>query len=231
MDSVNNIAPISFKARLISRVHVNLDQAKVKYKIFELDDCDEEFTQKLRESVDFKKLMPSVKDNHLLNIWNTIFGGAITRNNEFYGRRAINYLLVNEKNQPCGAMAVFKYLNDVYEKYKLQYICTWPTSADRREPLAGKALILNMFKRITENGRQTPGRIELEAVNNSLFSPVAKYLQMGFSIFGGDNHTTDMRISKTKLPEVLRKFAKVLHIEELEEPKNLNLNESLNISF
>ncbi len=231
MDSVNSVTPISFNARLVSRVHVNLEQAKLKYKIFELDDCDEEFTEELRKSVDLKKLMPSVKDNYLLNIWNSIFGGAITQNNEIMGRGTKNYLLVNEKNKPCGAMAIFKYLNGTYDKYKLQYICTWPTSKEHREPLAGKALILNMFKKIHEKNDETPGRIELEAVNNSLFSPVAKYLQRGFSIFGGDNYTTNMRISTDKLPEILKKFAKILHIENVEDSKKLNLGESLDLSF
>ena len=191
---------------------------------------DEEFAKKLYKAVDLKKLMPSVADSHLLSIWDSLFKAALTQSYEFLGRGAKNYLLVNENNKPCGALAIFKYINSNLDNYKLRYLCTWPTSVEHREPLAGKALMLNLFKKVFENN-QAPGKIELEAINHSLFSPVAKYLNVGFSITGGDNFITNMRINKEKLPKILQKFAHILNIESVEEPQHLDLSRSLDISY
>lgn len=230
MDSINKITPVSFGARHVSSISVNLGSVMNRYRIYELNKGDDEFVQKLVQAVDLKKLMPTISDSHLLNVWNSIFKAAVTQSNDFLGKGVKNYLLVNGGNKPCGAMSIFKYLNSIYDKYKLRYICTWPTSVGHREPYAGKSLILSLFNKILGNDNPS-SKIELEALNNGLFSPVSKYLEMGFSISGGDNHTTDMRILRNKMPKIIEKFKDILTVERVKEPEDVDLSQVLDISY
>ena len=218
----NYVSAIPFEARLISRANIKLPSSRVSYNIYELYDEDKPFLSNMQHAVDLKKLMNVPLD--MLKKWNALFECATTMETSFGYK---NFLIANENGRPCGAIVTKKYNPN---HYKVQYLCTWPAEAGKRVVLAGKSLMLGIYKKILNEDGLFSG-MSLEAARDGLFNPVKRYLDLGFSHFSGDEYIANMNIDRIKMYEMLDEYDDIVHIEEVRPSRYVYLGNELDISY
>jgi hypothetical protein len=112
-------------------------------------------------------------------------------------------------------------------RVEVEYAATWPIEPNKKVPFANQVMFSKLFRDAIKNDKSG---IELEALKNSPGSPISKYMQLGFSLYGGGCSTQEyMRISKKNIPEAINKLNTKIDLQELENEANVNLEEELNI--
>ena len=218
----NNVSKVPFEARLVSRANIKLPSNTTHYDIYELGEEDASFLIKMQNAVDLKRLYKVPLDK--LRNWNALFECATTMGSSF-GLK--NFLIANEMGRPCGALVTKKYNPN---QYKVWCLCTWPAEVGKRAVLAGKSLMLGVYKKILNEDGSFSG-MSIEAVRDGLFNPVKRYLDLGFSHIGGDEYNANMSISRDKMAKILDKYDDIVHIEEINSVRRVNLDSVLDISY
>lgn len=207
---VNNI---SFKGINIAKTNV-LGQ---EYKLYKLTEKDNDFLHHLYKTVDFEKILPKATKFEKQAI-SEIFKKCIFF---AFGQNKQSYLITSENN-PCGLLT---YTTNK-KSYNIDYVCTWPTSVDKKPPFACKTLFQEVYKNFLESDTND---IELYALRYSYGNPISKYLAMGFKLCGGTDATEKMKIRRAGVQEFLPKLKKFGELIPSNSPKDLNLFEELKI--
>ena len=185
---------------------------KSKYKLYDIDHHDTLFLNKMYESVNLEKLMPKMHESDIF-IWNSLLKSAIDCSKNSYRKT----FLETCDNVPCGILNYTEF--DTF--YHLNYVVTFPTKPENRVPYAGQILFNELFQRFLPEKDVT--KIEMQALRNSPFNPISKYLKLGFWQCGGDNYSEGMKINKAKALNTLNKQSEYLTSTPLANQTNTDL--------
>lgn len=191
---------------------------KSKYKLYEVTSSDAQFLTDLYNSVNLKELMPNMSEHHYY-LWDGFLKYAL----EFPIDNMKKILIETCDNIPCGVM---KYL-DGAKMFHVDYVVTFPDKPEHRVPYAGQVLFNELFRRFMNSDAQ---KIELSASRNAPFSPVSKYLKLGFSMLGGDEFSELMRINRERVAQSIDRQKKFLSALELNYPKDVNLSKIISLN-
>ena len=190
------------------------------YKLYEINESDKDFLKKLYNSVDLKKLMPNLHEYDYIN-WDGILSEAI--NQACYkGRKTF---IETCDNKPCG---VINFSKSKFNTYYLNYIATFPTEPKKRVPCASQILLNQLFKTVINSNRQG---IDLSALKYAPFSPISVYSGLGFKFRGGDNWTEDMAIGREGILDALYGQKKFLDVKPVENQKNIDLGNVIDLNI
>ena len=84
--------------------------------------------------------------------------------------------------------------------------------------------LFNIFKQ--DFGRRS---IILEALKCAPFSPITKYMELGFRSFGGQNYQEYMSISRNGVLQSLDKYKNMILRKEIKNPAEVDFNNTLHI--
>lgn len=195
------------------------------YKLYKLEESDRDFLEKMSEKIDVKNLKSGLDEYDYL-VWDKLIKGAI-RTSFDEGKTAY---LETVDNAPCGIMNYQKIRNTQTNQpyaYHLDYITTLPKAKDEKTPYAGQILFHELFKQFIDE-KQT--YISLEAPNNSPFSPIAKYLNLGFNITGGTDYAETLRIYENNVKKTYKKQQEFLTFDRFEKSESVDLDEHTDLS-
>jgi hypothetical protein len=153
-------------------------------------------------------------------IWDSIMGEGL---DQLLGNNKFTLLLADKNKCACG----FLNYKQMPDKFSVEYVSTWPNKEGERGLLAGKTLFMelfNIFKQDTERKS-----IILEALKCAPFSPISKYMELGFRSFGGQNFQEYMRISKNGVLQSLDKYKNMILRKEIKNPVEVDFNNTLHI--
>ncbi|MBR1776219.1 hypothetical protein IJ750_04010 [bacterium] len=189
---VQNISNQNFKA-------IPLAQVKIKgisepYKLFGVTVHDSSFLQKLVSSINLKNLMPNLTKEEY-EAWEHFFKRAAERGSSQEGKTIIE----SYNDKFCGILNYTELPNGFY----VNHVVTVPDKESHRVPCAGQILFNELFYRLI--GSKNAKKIELQAYKQSPFSPISKYLKLGFYPSGGSGCVELMRIFINSIKETLEK--------------------------
>ncbi len=214
---VNPVNSVNTKALPIADIKVKgVDSS---YKLFSVNFHDRDFLEKMYKAIDLKKLMPGLYDYDYM-VWDEILHNAVNFSKSAFSRSILGVC----DNKPCGILNYKEY----GVNYHLNYIATFPAEPEKRVPCAGQILFNEFFNRFIHSNKR---KIELCAVKNSPFSPIAIYKKLGFSMDGGDGYNEDMSITRDRALKTLEKQSKFLTYTQSENSKKVDLDGMLNLDF
>ncbi|MBR6099595.1 hypothetical protein IKP85_07595 [bacterium] len=156
------------------------------YKLFDITRKDFVFLNDMYKSVNLKNLVPNLKEKDF-DIWNGLLKSAIESSKSTKRKVFIETC----DNTPCG---ILNYSEE--EKYlHLNYVIAFPNKPEYRVPCAGQIMMHELFKRFLEGERPF---IKMQALKESPYDPISKYLKLGYRMLGGDNYTEEMSINKER---------------------------------
>ena len=189
------------------------------YKLYDIKtEADLDFLKKMPNILDFRKLMPGLREIDYI-IWERLFGSAVES-----AKNTTNSVYIETcDNVPCGLMNYF-HRNNIYH---INYVVTFPDKPGHRVPCGGQILFNELYKRFLSSNAN---KVELQALKDSPFDPISKYLKMGFKMLGGDNYSEAMRINRVNAVETFRKQNEYIFSEPLKNQKDVDLEKTLNFN-
>lgn len=207
---------ISFSAIPLSKIHIKTPKIKQSYKLYDLTREDHKYLENLYDKINLEELCPKLQIPQYF-MWDSIIHDALICKPDNIHKA---YLIATENKQPCGIIN-FK---ELPRKYFISLVSTWPISKNCKPPFACKAMMNEIFHKFINDDAKS---IELYALRGSVGSPISKYLDMGFGIYGGDDITETMRIRRSKVAEMLEKFKQFMTREPLTKQENIDLSKEL----
>lgn len=211
----------NFRAVHIANANNTLKGVSTNFKLYRITEQDREFLDNMYKKTNLRKLMPTITEQEF-DVWNSVFNKAVNT----AGRPNRTAFLIATDNKPCG-IAVSSV--DCYNKYKLNNICTFPIETGKRPALAGKTLFRPIFDDFLASGCK---QIEVEALKFGPFSPVSKYLQLGFGMYGGSDYVELMRTNRPKVLQTLKKLNELIFyspVRNMGEPAKTDLFSELSL--
>ena len=136
----------------------------------------------------------------------------------YHGRQG--FLLAKDGN-PCGIMNI----TPKPATHTLNFISTWTDENNKRIPFAGKTLFAELFKNFLNSDAYN---IELTALKHTPFNAFAKYLQLGFKPYGGNNFQEMMRIKRNDAEKSLARINQYINLTAVKNGEDLDLFTELN---
>ncbi len=195
-----NVQPVNstnFKAIPIAKININ--GIKNQYKLYEITKNDIGFLNNFYKNLDLKTLMPNLKDYEYV-AWDGVIQNLVevaVKN----GRKTIMETL---DGKLCGLLNYKEYPL----KFHVNYVATVPVEPKTKVPFAGQILFNEFFRRLLDS---CIDKAELNALKYSAFSPITKYIKLGFKSIGGDNQIESMRIYRENIIETFKKQNKFIH--------------------
>ncbi|MCM1009325.1 MAG: hypothetical protein NC390_00415 [Fusobacterium sp.] len=189
----------NFRGIHIANAATRVNGVSNNFKLYKITDRDTDFLQNMYQKFNLRELMPRLSEQEV-DIWTSVFRKAVDSS----VRPNQTAFLIATDNKPCGlAVSSVGY----YNRYKLNQICTLPVEPGKRVVLAGKTLFRPIFDAFLASGCKD---MELEALKFGPFSPVTKYLQMGFGMYGGSDYVELMRINRAKAEKTLKQLDELI---------------------
>ena len=113
------------------------------------------------------------------------------------------------------------------DRFEVNYVSTWPNKENSRGLLAGKTLFMELFNIFKEDARRKT--INLEALRCAPFSPISKYMELGFKSYGGSNFQEYMRISRDGVLKSIDKYKDLILRREIKNPVEVDFNNTVHI--
>jgi len=205
--NVKSINNTNFKAIPIAKIKIKgIDK---QYKLLEITQNDNAFLNNFYKNLDLKTLMPNLKEYEYV-AWDGVIQNAVevaTRN----GRKTI---LETFDDKPCGLLNYKEYPL----KFHLNYVATVPVEPKQKVPCAGQILFNEFFRRLLDS---CVDKAELNALKYSAFSPISKYLKLGFKFIGGDERVESMRISREHIVSELEQQDKFIQYSSVADSKEV----------
>ena len=217
---IQQLNTTNFTGIKVASANVYAKKISEQYNLYKVGDSDKEFLCKLYESINLPRLYEGLSD-YDYEMWDWVIHEGMFKS--LGGKYSDTFLLADKNKKPCGIMK----LEGFNEKNKiLSYISTWPVVKNTKKLLAGKTLILSMFKKLINTEDIT---ITLDAIKYSPFDPTQTYKKMGFNVIGGDNNVNFMKIQKRGIQKAIEEYSDKINIQELKETKEINLFKELMI--
>lgn len=181
------------------------------YRLYQLEQTDRTFLERLSEKVDVRNLYPNLtEDEHF--IWDGSLKKAIDTSLDT-GRTA--YLETCD-GVPCGIMNYSGKPNSIH----FDRIATFPIKKGERVPYAGQILYHQLYKQFLKEGKES---ISVVSPRHSPFSPIANYVRMGFKLMGGTEYTENLKISEDAVKKAYANQQKFLTFDRFKKSESVNL--------
>ena len=214
------VSNIQFKALPLSNVKIITNGSEAaRYTLYKAAHSDEPFLEEIAQRTNIMKRYTKLTGNEYQSWYDVMIRGLY----QSLDSNTHTILLANSNNNPCG----FLNYTEKPLKFEVNYVSTWPVIPNQRGIMAGKTLfyeLFNIFKKGPERNS-----ITLEALTDGAFSPVSKYLELGFKLLGGPNGKENMKISDAGVSISLDKFKSKILRTEIENSKDINLYDELKI--
>lgn len=188
----------SFKSKYLTSAEVRFNQAVNKFKLYKMTPEDSLYLKNLQKSINLQELMPKLKPEDY-TFWERILKQVLTTSDET--------ILLTKDDKPCGALK--------YQKNSRHYAIlgrvTWPLETGKREPFAGKVLIMQLYKMFLEDNLSL---IKTCVCRYNPFSTISKCMEMGFRSNGGDNYNEIMSVNKERAKKAFEKFNEIIKLGE-----------------
>lgn len=201
----------SFKARKLSQVRVKLPSQEIIYDVYKLSEKDNNFLEGLKSKIDLKELWTSLKEKDYED-WQFILNRALCFSSSKQG------YLVTHENKPCGVLNARKNYNNC----DVHWVVTWPLEKNKKMPLVGKILFLQLFRDIIN--QNDVKQVHLTSIKGDAFKAFSKYRELNFFPYGGDGHCELMRQSRITLQNTIDKFKDLVSFTSVDEPE-VDLND------
>lgn len=219
IQSINN--KTNFSGMKVSSAKVICNNLTENYDIYKVTERDRKFLENLYTNTKLECLYDNLTEYQYF-IWDHIMERGLT---EPITSKTKTFVLADSGKNPCGVMRY----HDSKLKNKLQYISTWPVEKNEKKLLAGKTLIMEMFRQLMPKSKDSTA--ELVALKMSAFNPIQTYVQTGFKRTGKSTAYTDsMRISHTNMERMYKKYSDIIKFTPCEERVEVNLFDELNIN-
>lgn len=212
---VNSINNTSFTGIPISEIKVKGKNSI--YKLYDISPKDSPFLNRMYDSINLKKNYPGLSEKEYF-LWQ----GLLKTGVENAANSDKKVLLETCDNVPCG---ILNYIAGP-KRYNLSYIVTFPTKPKEKVPCAGQILFNELFKRFIPDSANF---IELQAMREAPFSPVTKYLRLGFKMHGGDSISEEMSIGKDGATAALAKQKEFLTSKVLSNQPDEDFDKTLHL--
>lgn len=206
----------SFNGIHIASANVKLNNSSLKYDLYKITGVDTDFLEELRKSLDLRKLYSGL-DDYGYTFWQRILNSVLAPSCFFNS----NTILLTKDNLPCGGL---KYTVN-RDFYNIEGRVTWPLEKDKREPFAGKVLLLELYNIFLHDNKN---RIKTCTVRRTPFDALSKSIEMGFSSVGGDNYNELMSINRQKIAGMISKFKPIIEIIQHRGEEYSNLFDIIN---
>lgn len=212
----------NFKAREYALIKTTFNGLEQNFKVYSVNNRDTVFLDTMSSHVILKKLTQGNGfNNSILQCWKNIINNAIMMAG--FDEPQETYLLV-KGNKPCSIIsyknAVNSYLDDV---------ASWPVNINEYVKLAGTSMFKLLFHNAEKNGIKN---IFLDCAKNCPIDLKRYYGRLGFENNPSTNQfASEMFISRNKFLDVSKQLDSIIKIEEIKQPKNLNLRNILDIDY
>lgn len=201
----------TFEARRVAMAKVKLPKRVVNYDIYELSANDEKFVERLKSKINLRSLWQGLSDVDY-GIWKHIMQQALS-----VGKENSLTLLLTHQKKPCGALQANSYFGNSF----IDYISTWPIQLNEKMPLAGKTLILQLFKQILKNNSSS---ISLNAIKDDPFGALGKYLSLGFESVEDLGCCETLKIEKNDVSKIIDMYSSLVELTSVNE-EDVDLSE------
>lgn len=195
---VQKIDNTSFRMIRLASAEARFNQAVNKFQLYKITPEDSQYLNKLRNSINLEELMPNMKPEDYM-LWDRILKQVLNTYNET--------ILLTKDDKPCGALKYKK----TPRHYEVLGRVTWPIEKGKREPFAGKILVMQMFKMFMQDNLNI---IKTCVCRYNPFSTISKCMEMGFRSYGGDDYNELMSVKRERIPAIFEKFKDIIVIEE-----------------
>ncbi len=165
-----------------------------KFDLHKITSEDTLYLEKLRNGINLRELMPKLREEDY-KLWEQILRMTLSTSDET--------ILLTKGDKPCGALKYKKQYND----YAVQGRVTWPIEAGKKEPFAGKVLVMELFRLFMNDNSKS---IRTCVVRNNSFNTISKCMEMGFRSCGGDNYNELMSVTRSRIEQVMDKFKDII---------------------
>lgn len=188
----------SFKMIRLASAEARFNRAVNQFKLYKITPEDSQYLDRLRTSINLRELMPNLKSEDYM-LWERILKQVLTTSNET--------ILLTKDDKPCGAL---KYKRTP-RHYEVLGRVTWPIEKGKREPFAGKVLVMQLFRTFMQDNLNF---IKTCVCRYNPFSTISKCMEMGFRSYGGDDYNELMSVRRDRIPDIFEKFKDIIVIEE-----------------
>lgn len=188
----------SFRMIRLASAEARFNQVVNKFQLYKITPEDSQYLNKLRNSINLEELMPNMKPEDYM-LWDRILKQVLNTYNET--------ILLTKEDKPCGALKYKK----TPRHYEVLGRVTWPIEKGKREPFAGKILVMQMFKMFMQDNLNI---IKTCVCRYNPFSTISKCMEMGFRSYGGDDYNELMSVKRERIPAIFEKFKDIIVIEE-----------------
>lgn len=209
INSQHNFYNPQFKAQKIARVKNCYKGLTTHIDIYKINESDQNFLKKLLKSIDLKKLYPKANED-MLKTYQDVFRASV-----FSAMDSSNtaYIAFNN-NIPCGLFALRP--GKITNMLNLVSI---PIDENLKTNLVGQTLLYQGFK---DSAKANAKKIKLEAIKNSVGSPLQKYKKWGLKEIDSGDRYVQMECDKSNIQKQLKRFAQNLSYRKVQE-KNTNI--------
>jgi len=195
------------------------DGSETVLKLYRTTGKDNYFMSQLAKDIDVSKLRDGFTQREY-DVWNDVIKCGLIG---CCGTKR-GYLLTKD-NVPCGVMRYQPMQNRIF----VQDVATWGVEKNKKVPFAGKVLFMQLFSDFMA-GISPLSRIELCALKEAPYTPVFRYMKLGFKSCGGSSPCyDDMRILKSGIEKSLNELKSMIKFIPEINPKEVDLNKILKI--
>lgn len=195
------------------------DGSETVLQLYKITHKDRPFLLRLADEVDVGKLRDGFTKKEY-EVWNGVIRSGLIG----CGGNERGYLLAKD-NIPCGVMRYQPMPNKIF----VQDVATWGVEKNKKVPFAGKVLFMQLFSDFM-SGLRPLSRIELCALKDSPYTPVFRYMKLGFKSCGGCSiYYEEMRILKSGIEKSLNELKSMIKFTPETNPKEVDFNKILKI--
>ena len=215
---------VAFKAREYAVAKTVANGVTTNMKIFEVFDKDRAFLDFMSMSLKLEKLT-NIKNitKQQLRKWKTVINDAIFMSS--FNEPQRSFLLVTEKNKPCGIMTY----SCVDKECRLDYLATWPVAKGENVKLAGTTLLKTLFEDLLKSNISS---VNLTTLNNGPVDLLSYYQKMSFKPKSIDSRLgAEMFSRRIWFEEKSNELGKYIVIDRISSPNDSDLKKVLDIKF
>lgn len=214
------ISNVNFKGIPLSKVKVVTPNGQTaRYTIYKALHNDEPFLEEISTYTHVTNRVTNLTEIEY-TLWDSILSYGL---NQSLGNGKYTLLLTDKNKCACG----FLNYSEMPDRFEVNYVSTWPNKENGRGLLAGKTLFMELFNIFKEDIRRKT--INLEALRCAPFSPISKYMELGFKSYGGSNFQEYMRISRDGVLKSIDKYKDLILRREIKNPVEVDFNNTVHI--
>ena len=218
--NINNKQPVSFKAKEYACIKTCINSAVTAMNVYKLNYEDRVFLDVMSNNA-IKNILKNPKNKAFSykKEYINVINNAVLMSG--FDEPQKSFLLVKNK-KPCAMMTYKIYDGNCY----LDCLTSWPAKTGQTVKLAGKSMIKLLYEDCEKNN---VSKIFLDILHSSSDTLKNFYKSLGFLDSVSSN--SDMYCTKTRYKEVKKQLDKLIKIDTIENPNQINLAKHMDINF